>query len=223
MSVNVWKSEYFDVYDPVLLNSDIYLAVRDFHIKAMDDYPIVLDSGCGTGNVTSELLKNGHIVHAIDNSKKPLDILKRKCSKYAGKLHIHNMNVSDLSFEKEMFDAITSMFVVYYLNNIEEYLRENYRVLKTNGIFALTGRVSSDNMELVLQSYEQSLQNKELLPALETEFLRFKEKFLNNVTKAVNGNTFEEMKSILEDIGFRDITQYPNPYFGQCYSLIAHK
>ena len=222
MTDNVWESEYLDVYDTVLLNSEIYLAVRDYHVNAMKGHHTILDSCCGTGNVTVELLKNNHIVYAIEQSKKSQSILRKKCAQCANKLPIISTNTKQ--FEDETFDGISSMFVVYYINDFEQYLKENYRLLKPGGILALTGRISAKNMELILNSYENSLKEKGLLPELEQEFSIFKTKFLNNVTKAViNSHTFEEMKKILENIGFKNIQEFPNPYFGQCYSLIAHK
>ena len=50
MTSDIWESKYFDAYDKVLLNCDIYLAVRNFHVNAMKEVMLVLDSGCGTGN-----------------------------------------------------------------------------------------------------------------------------------------------------------------------------
>jgi len=224
MKNDVWESKYFDAYDKVLLNSDIYLAVRDFHVNSMKNCHIVLDSGCGTGNITLELLKRGHIVYAVDNSKKALDILRKKCAKYSKQLHIHNIDAKKLPFDDEMFDGVTSMFVVYYMDDPKAYLREHYRVLKYDGVLALTGRVSSENMEKVLKSYEESLRKRNLLSKLQSEFSIFSEKFLSGVKKAViSGYTFEQMRDMLENIGFTNIEEYPNPYFGQCYSLIAYK
>lgn len=224
MKESVWESEYLDVYDYILLNSDIYLTVRDFHVKAMNGLETVLDSGSGTGNVTLELLKKDHDVYVIDNSQKSLEILKKRCKQFSEKLHIFNINAKSLLFEDNKFDGITSMFVVYYIDDIGKYLRENYRVLKPNGVLALTGRVSSKDMELVLKSYEESLKKRGLLSKMGPEFSKFKKRFLENVTESViSGNTFEETKDKLERIGFMDIKQYPNPYFGQCYSLTAKK
>lgn len=81
MPESVWESGgYFDVYDKILINSGIYLAVRDLHISAVLGHPVVLDSGCGTGNVTIELLKSRHSVHAIGASRYALNLLKNKCS-----------------------------------------------------------------------------------------------------------------------------------------------
>lgn len=224
VSESVWESRYFDVYDKVLLNSDIYLAVMDFHISAVSGHALVLDSGCGTGNVTIELLKNKHSVHAIDTSRKALGILKNKCSAYSEFLHICNTDVRFMPYKDSMFDAATSMFVVYYINDIETYLKEIYRVLKAGGILVLTGRVSSQNMSDILKSYEVSLEKRGLLPDLACDFNVFKERFQKNVEKAVvSGMTFDQMKCLLESIGFRDVKEFHNPYFGQCYSLVAEK
>ncbi len=224
MTSNVWESEYFDAYDKVLLNSDIYLFVRDFHINAMMDCQKVLDSGCGTGNVAIELLRQGKQVSAIDTSKKALETLEVKCACYNEKIRIFNLNAEQLPFEDNYFNGITSMFVVHFTNDLESYLKEHYRVLRKNGIFALTGRTSGENMELVVQSYEDSLRKRNLLPQLQKELDIMKEGILNGVSKIVkSGYTFHEMKTILEKTGFKEIQEFPNPYFGQCYSLLAKK
>lgn len=221
---NIWKNRYFEVYDKILLNSDIYLAVREFHLNSMESCSAVLDSGCGTGNVILELLKRGYIAYAVDNSEKALDILRKKCVGYNEKLYIHNADIKNLSFKDKIFDGAISMFVVHYIDDPEVYLKGIYRVLKPGGVLALTGRVSSENMERILKSYEESLRKRNLLPKIEREFSIFKEKFLAGVSKAViSGCTYEQMRNILMCIGFIDIEEYPNPYFGQCYSLVARK
>lgn len=223
MRDDVWESRYFDAFDKVLLNSEIYLAVRDFHVNAMKESRVVLDSGCGTGNVTIGLLKRGHTVYAVDNSKKALDILRKKCAQYAERLNVQCLDAEHLPFKDEMFNGASSMFVVYYVDDFESYLRESYRVLKPNGIFALTGRVSTENKELILKSYGESLRKRGLLKTLEKEWDIFKGKWINSVMTSVKGHSLGQMKSILENIGFTNIQEFTNPYFGQCYSLTAKK
>jgi ubiquinone/menaquinone biosynthesis C-methylase UbiE len=224
MVEDVWESRYLDAYDKVLLNSEIYLAVRDFHVNAMKGRRIVLDSGCGTGNVTVELLKRGHTVHAIDTSRKALDILGKKCLKHSQRLRVYNMSAERLPFEDNTFDGVTSMFVAHFVGDFEGYLKEHYRVLKPNGVFAFTGRTSGENIELVAESYENSLRKKGLLPKLEKEMEIMREDLLGKVSKIVkHPYTAEETKKVLQRIGFKEIHEFPNPYFGQCYSLLARK
>ena len=42
----------------------------------------ILDLGCGSGEITLELAKLGYVGDALDNSKKMLDICKKKLSNY---------------------------------------------------------------------------------------------------------------------------------------------
>jgi hypothetical protein len=66
--------------------------------------------------------------------------------------------------------------------------------------------------------------NTPLLITYDQEIEIYKNKFTNNVMSSVlNEKSFEETKALLERIGFTNIQQYPNPYFGQCYSLTAIK
>jgi len=220
----VWESRYFDAYDKVLLNSDIYMAVRDFHVNAMHGCETILDSGSGTGTVTIELLKRGATVYAVDPSKKANDILREKCKQYADRLHVHEASAERLAFfGDEKFNGITSMFVIYYIDDWKSYLKEIYRVLKPGCILALTGRSTTQNKELILKSYEESLKKRNLLGRLEKEWRIFSEGFVEGVMPTVKDHTFDEMESAMERVGFKAITQYPNPYFGQCYSLTARK
>ena len=220
----VWESGYLDAYDKVLLNTDIYRMVMGFHIDAMVGCRAVLDSGCGTGNVTLGLLKRGCMVSALDPSSKAIGILRAKCTGYENRLRTYNIGAEQLPFEDRFFDGVTSMFVVHFMDDFEGYLREHYRVLKDNGLFALTGRVSGENMELVVQSYEGSLRRRGLLPMLEPEMRIIRENITGSVRKAVRHKyAAADVETMLRDIGFNEVAAVPNPYFGQCYSLLAKK
>jgi ubiquinone/menaquinone biosynthesis C-methylase UbiE len=223
MKKDVFQGYYLDVYDRIVLNSDMYLAVRDFHVKGMEGLPVILDSGAGTGNVTLELLKKGHSVCAVDKSSKALGILSEKCKDYKNNLQVYETGTEELPFESGSFDGITSMFVVSYVDDIERYFRENYRVLKEGGILVLTGRVTTENSELVLKSYEKSLRDRNLLSELERGFELFKKEFREGVMKSFKGYSYNRIKNVIKGSGFGEIREVGRPYFMQCYSLIAKK
>lgn len=224
MTSDIWESKYLDAYGKVLLNCDIYLAVRDFHIDAMRQCEIVLDSGSGTGNVTRELLIQGKFVHAVDKSKKALQILEDKCKDYKERLKIYKINAEKLPFADETFNGITSMFVLNFVDDFEAYLREHYRVLRENGIFAISARKSAEKTELFLQSYEYSLRKRGLLPQLEREMEIIRKGNLGEVRTAIKHlHSPATIEEILRGIGFREIKEFPNPYFGERYSLVARK
>ena len=226
---NVWESDYIEVaYDKVLSNSSIYLKVRDFHINAMNGCVAVLDSGCGTGSVAVELLERGAVVYAVDTSRTALEVLQRKCEPYKDRLHVYNTTAEHLPFSSEMFDGITSMFVVHFMDDFNSYLREHFRVLKKGGVFALTGRTrgTKEDMSIIADSYEDDLRRAEKLK--EEKYRKvmdiMRERMLSGVGPAVkHGYTAEQMIEILRQIGFVDIQEHPNPYFGQCYSLTGRK
>ena len=63
-----------------------------------------------------------------------------------------------------------------------------------------------------------------LLPELEVEMNIVRASIMGVVSKIVrHGYTAKEMADMLKGTGFRDIEEFPNPYFGQCYSLLARK
>ena len=129
-----------------------------------------------------------------------------------------------MPYDNNQFNGISSMFVIHFVDDFNGYLREHHRVLKPGGAFAVTGRSSGMNMEKVVKSYEDSLIEKGMLSELQNEMNIMRRKILSNVSMAVkHGYTSEEMQDILSDAGFKDIREFPNPYFGQCYSLIARK
>ncbi len=97
----------------------------------------LLDIGCGTGDVIKTFksftkIDFSHIV-GIDTS---IAMLNR---------FIHNNNCNaillkadgtNLPFQNESFDIITTAFVIRNINNLNLLFSEIYRVLRKNGIFA---------------------------------------------------------------------------------------
>jgi ubiquinone/menaquinone biosynthesis C-methylase UbiE len=213
------KNKLLTAYDNVLLNSDIYLTVRDVHVNALKNRQLILDSGCGTGNVTLELLKQNRVVYAADISKESLAMLKRKSLKYAQGLKIYNINIErKLPFENEKFDGLTSMFVIHLVKNVEKYFKEHYRILKSGGVFVLTGRMSKKNMERVFKSHENSLANRGLLTKYKKDLALINHRLVYEVDEIMeHTHSFEDIKKLLKKVGFQKIKRLKNPYFGQYY------
>jgi len=221
---DVWESNYLDAYDAVLLNSDIYLEVLNRHLKALSAGSRVLDSGAGTGNLTLALLEQGKTVYAVDKGKKPLDILKRKCGCHRATLHRLRLDACCLPFRDACFDGVNSMFTIHFVDDFFEYLREHYRVLEEKGLLMLSWRVSGENMEQVVSSYEGSLRRRGLYKALEKEMDMVREGIFGGVGPGVKHNLGpREVHDMLEKLGFRSVVRIPNPYFGQCFSVLARK
>jgi SAM-dependent methyltransferase len=95
----------------------------------------VLELGCGTGYFTRELARSGADVVAIDVSPELLEIATTNCP--APNVRYEIQNAYALSYPDGVFDAVVGSSVLHHLE-IEEALREIYRVLQTSGAIYFT-------------------------------------------------------------------------------------
>jgi len=95
----------------------------------------VLELGCGTGYLTRELARSGADIVAIDVSPELLEIARANCS--APNVRYEIQNAYELSYPDAVFDSVVGSSVLHHLE-IEEALREIYRVLKPGGTICFT-------------------------------------------------------------------------------------
>ena len=107
----------------------------------------VLELGCGTGYFTSELARSGADIVAIDVSPELLKIARVNCSAPNVRYEIQNANT--LSYPDAMFDSVVGSSVLHHLE-IEEALREIYRVLKSAGAIYFT-EPNMLNLQIAIQ------------------------------------------------------------------------
>lgn len=95
----------------------------------------VLELGCGTGYFTRELARSGADIVAIDVSPELLEIAKANCSTPNVRYEIQN--ACELSYPDRVFNSVVGSSVLHHLE-IDEALREVYRVLKPGGTIHFT-------------------------------------------------------------------------------------
>jgi SAM-dependent methyltransferase len=95
----------------------------------------VLELGCGIGHFTRELACSGANIVAIDISPELLEIARANCS--APNVRYEIQNACALSYPDAVFDSVVGSSVLHHLE-IEEALREIYRVLKPGGAICFT-------------------------------------------------------------------------------------
>jgi SAM-dependent methyltransferase len=95
----------------------------------------VLELGCGTGYFTRELAHSGADVVAIDVSPELLEIATANCS--APNIRYEIQNAYALRYPDGVFDSVVGSSVLHHLE-IEEALREIYRVLQAGGAIYFT-------------------------------------------------------------------------------------
>jgi SAM-dependent methyltransferase len=95
----------------------------------------ILEIGCGTGYFTRELIRRGADIVAIDVSPDLLEIAKAKYS--APNVRYEIQNACALTYADAMFDSVVGSSILHHLE-IEEALREIFRVLKPGGTIYFT-------------------------------------------------------------------------------------
>jgi SAM-dependent methyltransferase len=95
----------------------------------------VLELGCGTGSFTRALAYSGADIVAIDVSPELLEIARADYS--APNVRYEIQNASALGYPDAVFDSVVGSSILHHLE-IEEALREIYRVLKPRGTIYFT-------------------------------------------------------------------------------------
>jgi len=95
----------------------------------------VLELGCGVGYLTGSLAKKAKEVVAIDISPDLLAVAREKVS--ATNVSFKEENAYELKYKDGTFDTIIASSVLHHLE-VEQALRESFRVLKSKGTIHLT-------------------------------------------------------------------------------------
>jgi ubiquinone/menaquinone biosynthesis C-methylase UbiE len=111
-----------------------------------DIYPgmRVLDVGCGTGNFSIKLAKQGCRVIGIDISDEMLDIARAKAKELKLDIEFYNMDVYDLQFEIGSFQGAFSMAAFEFIERPRAALDEMMRVVEDGGQIFI-GTISGDS------------------------------------------------------------------------------
>jgi ubiquinone/menaquinone biosynthesis C-methylase UbiE len=121
--------ELEDHYWWFISRRELALTLLDQNLKGTQSS--LLDVGCGTGAVLTELEKRGQAV-GIDLSHEAL-----KFSKERGLNHLVYANAEQLPFQDSQFDAVVSLDTIEHVPDHQSAAAEIYRVLKPGGIFVM--------------------------------------------------------------------------------------
>jgi arsenite methyltransferase len=121
----------------------------------------VLDAGCGTGFLAQELAMivgpTGRVV-GVDNSQDMLELATQRCQGLP-QVELKKGFVEELPEQADSFDAVTSVQVLLYVNDVPKALSEIHRVLKPGGRIAL---LDTDWRGTVLNSSDEALTRRML-------------------------------------------------------------
>jgi len=102
----------------------------------------VLDVGCGTGASAlpaAERVDTGGRVLGVDLAEKLLDLARAKAAKRKLRnVEFRQGDMTALGFPDGNFDAVVSVFSVFFVSDMEGLVRELWRMVKPGGKLAIT-------------------------------------------------------------------------------------
>lgn len=211
-----WFEEWFDSkYYHLLYNNRDHSEASNFIHNLVEKLELnkgdrILDMGCGKGRHAIQLNKYGYDVTGLDIS--PESIIH--ANKYSNKtldFYIHDMRKG---FRHQYFHAIFSLFTSFgYFKTIQEHknvLQHNYNGLRKGGIFLIDfmnshkvvnnlvhkeQKQKDDTLFRIVRSYENGYIKKQISFDVKGNNYTF--------TESVYGFGLKELKSMLEEVGFK--------------------
>lgn len=140
------KSQEYDAWYETPLGA--FVDAREcecaFYLLPPDLGKNVMDAGCGTGRFSLKMAMLGHSVTGIDLSEPMLEIARKKAEQTNKEIKFNRMDLCDLEFEDESFDAVVSMALFEFIHDDQKALSECFRVVKPGG-YIMIGTITKDS------------------------------------------------------------------------------
>lgn len=133
----------------------IRFVARNYYRKKRQDVKI-LDFGCGGGNHTWYLAREGFDTYAFDGSESAVSLVNKRLKEDGLQADVQVRDALELEYEEEFFDCVIDSAVVYAntCENIAAMYQEIYGLLKPGGkLFSIsfttktTGYGTGDELE----------------------------------------------------------------------------
>lgn len=126
-----FPSEAYLPYDVVSYGPDI-ADERAFRLLGNVEGKRVLELGCGGGQASIALARQGAKVIAVDPSMHRLDAVRSACDREGVKVELHQADLAEIAFVRaDTVDLVVSIFSLATVPDLDRVFRQVHRVLKT--------------------------------------------------------------------------------------------
>lgn len=118
------------------MNSPALQTIKNDVDKFFKSTDLVLDFGCGPGDITLVIAQNTQKVYATDISIGMIEAAKEKaCEQSISNIKFIRTNLSDGKFQSNSFDKITAFNVLQYIEDKKQLYSKIHELLKPQGLF----------------------------------------------------------------------------------------
>ena len=141
--------------------------------KHLSKASVVLDVGCGPGDLTMAIAQHVASVHAIDASAGMIHVARTRAGRHGvGNVDFAQADLPSVAHRGGTFTAVTALNVLQYLGDVPEAARQIGRLLPPGGMF-LSATACLGEQRSFLQVLTVILTRLHIMP--ETRFFRHTE------------------------------------------------
>lgn len=182
----------------------------------------ILDIATGTGDMAILFSKTeAKSIVGVDISEGMLNVAKEKIAKLnlQDRIKTEIQNSEDLKYSDHSFDAVSVTYGIRNFENLSKGLSEIHRVLNEGGVLVIleTSQPSNPIIKAFYLFY-----TKMIMPLIARIFSKDKNAYKYLSSSAINFPYGEELKKIIQEVGFKDVALYPQ-FYGASTIYVAKK
>src|SRR6185312_534209 len=168
----------------------LYRFKKIVQLLGREKYPVLLETGTGSGIFLPELSKHCNQLYACDIHH-DFDNIAKLCETY--KIQNYNLStqsIDDTNFPDASFDAVVAVSVLEFVPDIQNAIDEIKRILKKDGVFITICPMESSILDFFLSLYtrkppkeESGDSRKKVSKILEQRFIVIKRGYMTKTKK----------------------------------------